>query len=148
MDNNASALFKEGLETEKRMQVRYLMSVDLSEAKDIPTAYQYQSSSIAAAPFKKHLVQETKAFKPQITKKNFERAKKSFGMCNSELIYRLAREDDRPIAQVFRTGREGEAGQKLPPPALRSQEYYGKPDATSRFYRPSGAFAAVEEPDH
>lgn len=145
MDNNASALFKEGLETEKRMQVQYLMSLDLSEACEIPTSYQYQSSSIAAMPFKKHLCQETKAFKPQITKANFERSKKSFGMCNSMLRYKLANDDPRPIAQVFRTGREGESGMKQPPPALRNNAYFGKPDATARFYRLSGAFAAVEE---
>ena len=76
--------------------------MDLSDAKDIPSEVQYKASSIAAEPFKKHLVQETKGFKPQIKKENFERAKKSFGMCNSELPYVMARKDPRPLAQCFR----------------------------------------------
>ncbi|CAD7926630.1 unnamed protein product [Amoebophrya sp. A120] len=102
MDNNASALFREGLETEKRMSFKWMQDMDLSDAKEIPTEVQYKSSSIAAEPFKKHLVQETKGFKPQIKKENFERAKKSFGMCNSELPYVMARDDPRPLAQCFR----------------------------------------------
>ncbi|CAD7949265.1 unnamed protein product [Amoebophrya sp. A25] len=145
MDNNASALFREGLETEKRMSFKWMQEMDLSDAKDIPTDVQYQSSSIAAQPFKKHLVMETKGFKPQIKKENFERSKKNFGMCNSELAYQKARNDPRPIAQCFRTGRADEMQMKQAPPALRQTEYYGKPDATAGFYRPSGAFAAVED---
>jgi len=102
MDNNASALFREGLETEKRMSFKWMQEMDLSDAKDIPSEVQYKASSIAAEPFKKHLVQETKGFKPQIKKENFERAKKSFGMCNSELPYVMSRKDPRPLAQCFR----------------------------------------------
>lgn len=37
MDNNASALFREGLETEKRMGMKWMMEMDLSDAKEIPT---------------------------------------------------------------------------------------------------------------
>lgn len=143
MDSIQAALFTEGLKTEAKMQARMLATLDLPEK--IPEIDRYKSSSIAAQPFKKHMVQETKAFKPQITKDNFERAKKSFGMCTSELMYREARKDLRPKSQCFRTGREGEQQMKMPPDALRQKEYYGKPDATAKFYRGSGAFAAVEE---
>lgn len=146
MDNRASAMFREGLETEKRMQVKFLKEMDLSDAKDIPASAVYRSSSIAAMPYKKELVQPTQGFKPVTTKENFDRAKKSFGMCASELMYSIAAKDNRPPCQVFRgTGKLDEMAMRLPPPALRNNEYYGKPDATSHFYRRSGAFAATVE---
>lgn len=149
MDAQASAIFAEGLKTEIRMQIEWFKTMDLSDAKEIPKDVQYQSSSIAAQPFKKHLVQETKAFKPQITRENFERSKKAFGMCTSELMYVRARGDGRPPTQVFRgTGRNQEVGMKAVPDALANKAYFGKPDATAAFYRKSGAFAATEEKDH
>ena len=48
----------------------------------------------------------------------------------------------------FPSSGHGEAEMRQPPEALKQTEYYGKPDATAAFYRPSGAFAAVEEKDH
>lgn len=146
MDNHASATFREGLETEKRMQAKWLTEMDLTDACDIPSDVQYRSSSIAAQPYRKELVQPTKGFKPVTTKANFERSKQSFGMSASNIMYTLAAKDPRPPCQVFRgTGRVGEVDMRRPPDALRNNEYYGKPDATSQFYRRSGAFTATVE---
>lgn len=146
MDNRASAMFREGLETEKRMQVEFLKEMDLSDAKDIPASSVYRSSSIAAMPYKKELVQPTVGFKPVTTKENFDRAKKSFGMCASSLMYDIAAKDNRPPCQVFRgTGKRGEVDMRSLPPELRNNEYYGKPAATAEFYRRSGAFSATVE---
>lgn len=146
MDNRASAMFREGLETEKRMQIKFLKEMDLSEAKDIPASAVYRSSSIAALPYKKELVMPTVGFKPVTTKENFDRAKKTFGMCASSLMYTIAAGDNRPPCQVFRnTGRADEVAMRLPPSELRNNEYYGKPAATAEFYRRSGAFSAAVE---
>eukprot|EP00746_Dinoflagellata_sp_MGD_P162386 gnl/MRDRNA2_/MRDRNA2_89924_c0_seq1.p1 gnl/MRDRNA2_/MRDRNA2_89924_c0~~gnl/MRDRNA2_/MRDRNA2_89924_c0_seq1.p1 ORF type:complete len:153 (+),score=39.63 gnl/MRDRNA2_/MRDRNA2_89924_c0_seq1:96-554(+) len=146
MDNHASAVHKETLKVEKMMATKWLMETDLSDAKDLPAEQIYRSESISQQPYQKHLVQPTKGFKPKISRENFERAKQSFGMVASKIQYDMAAKDPRPPCQVFRnTGREDEVQMKLPPPALRNLEYYGKPGCTKEFYSRHGAFAAVED---
>ena len=44
MDNQASAQFKEALNAEMSMQIKFLREMDLSDAKEIPSGVQYKSS--------------------------------------------------------------------------------------------------------
>jgi len=147
MDNKCSAKFKEQIETEMKMQNKWLKEMDLSDAKPLPPSVTYASSSIAQLPFDQKNVVPSDGFKPVPNRQNMERAKSTYGFVYQSLDEVNSRSDPRPRAQVFRNTGVAERHEYVQPPqALRCSEYYGRTHKChDDFYRGSGAFRSIEE---
>lgn len=130
----AMMLIQEATEKTMAAQMQTLMETDFSDVQEIPTEVRYQSSSIAAEKFHPEMVQKLISYKPT-GEGLFREAKISFGMSQTEAVYKRAANDPRQL--TF----------KPIPDAFRAKEYYGKPSATATFYKHCGVFAATEMKD-